>query len=58
MQVSASDQQLVGAVKVPQLGGLHTMYSGLPDSCEVLVKVAWSSVNVCAPPSDLPRRRV
>eukprot|EP01062_Namystynia_karyoxenos_P031286 TRINITY_DN23217_c0_g2_i1.p1 TRINITY_DN23217_c0_g2~~TRINITY_DN23217_c0_g2_i1.p1 ORF type:complete len:377 (+),score=157.52 TRINITY_DN23217_c0_g2_i1:85-1131(+) len=34
---------------VPQLGDLHKTYTGLPDSCEVLVRVAWSSVN----PSDI-----
>lgn len=51
MQVSASSQQLVKDVKVPALGELHTLYSGLPDSCEVLVQVAWSSVNVSYPPS-------
>lgn len=34
---------------VPVLGDLHKTYTGLPDSCEVLIKVAASSVN----PSDI-----
>eukprot|EP01065_Artemidia_motanka_P035924 TRINITY_DN43829_c0_g1_i1.p1 TRINITY_DN43829_c0_g1~~TRINITY_DN43829_c0_g1_i1.p1 ORF type:complete len:369 (+),score=131.21 TRINITY_DN43829_c0_g1_i1:55-1107(+) len=34
---------------VPALGDLHKTYTGLPDSCEVVVKVAASSIN----PSDI-----
>jgi len=30
---------------VPELGDLHKTRSGLPDSCEVLVNVKYSSIN-------------
>jgi NADPH:quinone reductase-like Zn-dependent oxidoreductase len=35
----------VTTTSVPQLGDLHNKHSGLPDSCEVLVNVEYSSIN-------------
>ena len=34
-----------GSFKTPVLGDLHSRYSGLPNSCEVLVAVNYSSIN-------------
>jgi len=35
----------VTTTKVPQLGDLHKTHPGLPDSCEVLVNIKYSSIN-------------
>lgn len=48
IQETQSSQMVRTDQPTPILGSLHSDYSGLPNSCEVLIKVIWSSVN----PSD------
>jgi hypothetical protein len=48
IQETASRQSYQAAVRTPSLGDLRRMYTDLPVSCEVVVQVAYSSVN----PSD------
>jgi|EP00908_Phaeocystis_cordata_P000396 NADPH:quinone reductase-like Zn-dependent oxidoreductase len=49
VRLSATEQRAVDSQPVPAVGDLHKKYSELPASCEVLIKVAASSVN----PSDI-----